>query len=357
MTSDLDATAPSAEMIAKLTAAANQIAWKKPALDVLRPELKGQYPVLAETLESHLKLSHARGKLVLPDLRALGNSSVAIFTDYGGESRGKYRTYSTLVCAMSVTHPFSEKMKQVRQSHGLDDKEIEFKDFGMGQLRRALPEYLAALDLLPGFLFTLAVDKRLGSLFGPDGKNTREMIATELAKVGIKNRKPEVNEKLLRVVHLAAFLTGLLAHDGQKIFWMTDHDSIAPTKEMHDKLLALFQGVLGVYARPNCRYPLLGGARPFEERALQFLDALSAADIVAGSIDQFLTQRATVSFEEMKVKPGCDQVLQWLAHDGLGLKKMCVIMRPAASGGIEAATLEFGLQNPPANATLIPIYT
>jgi hypothetical protein len=38
----------SPEMIAKLTAAANQIAWKKPALDVLRPELKGQYSALME---------------------------------------------------------------------------------------------------------------------------------------------------------------------------------------------------------------------------------------------------------------------------------------------------------------------
>jgi hypothetical protein len=145
MTPDADATAPSAEMIAKLTVAANQIAWKKPALDVLRPELKGQYSVPAETLESHLKRSHARGKLVLPNLRTLGNSSVAIFTDYGGESRGKYRTYSTLVCAMSVTHPFSEKMKQVRQSHGLGDKEIEFKDFRMGQLRRARLSFLESV--------------------------------------------------------------------------------------------------------------------------------------------------------------------------------------------------------------------
>jgi hypothetical protein len=357
MVSDAGNGVPSPEMVARLTAAANAIAWKQPTLDVLRPELNGQYSALAETLQSHLKRSYARGKLVLPDLRALGNSSVAVFTDYGGESRAKYRTYSTLVCAMSVTDPFGEKMSKVRQAHGLGDKEIAFKDFRMGQLRRALPEYLAALDLLPGFLFTLAVDRRLGSLFGPDNTNTREVIAAELAKAGIEGLKPHVNEKLLRVLHLAGFLTGLLAHDGQKIFWMSDHDSIAPTKEMHNKLLAVFQSVLGIYARPDCKFPLLGGALPFTERAFKFLDPLSAADIVAGSIDQYLTQRDTVALKDIQVKEGCDQVLQWLAHDGLGLKKMCVIMRPAASGGIEAATLEFGLQNPPPNVTIIPVYT
>jgi hypothetical protein len=222
-----------------------------------------------------------RTRLLLPDLRALGNRSVGVFTDYGGESRGKYLTYTTLVCAWSVTYPFQEKMKTIRESHGLGQKEIAFKDFRMGQLQRALPEYLNALDLLPGFLFTLAVDKRLRSFFGPNEKSTRELIAKTLAEFGIANRKHSVNEKLLRVVHIAAFLTGLLAHDGQQIFWMKDHDSIAPSKETHAKMLALFQRVIGLYTRPNCMYPLLGGALPFEERSLHMLDLLSAADIVA----------------------------------------------------------------------------
>jgi len=45
----------------------------------------------------------------------------------------------------------------------------------MRQIQRALPDYLHALDnLLPGFLFTLAVDKRLITLFGPQEKTTRD---------------------------------------------------------------------------------------------------------------------------------------------------------------------------------------
>ena len=173
-------------------------------------------------------------------------------------------------------------MSAVRQRHGLGTKEIAFKDFRLGQVQRSLPDYLTALNVVPGFLFTLAVDKRLTSLFGPQGKETRELIAQALAQTGAGERKPEVNEKLLRVVHVAAFLTGLLAHDGQKIFWMTDHDAIAPTHEMHEKMLILFQRVLGTYARREFSFQSMSGAVPFEERDLHTLDLLSSTDIVAG---------------------------------------------------------------------------
>lgn len=87
------------------------------------------------------------------------------------------------------------------------------------------------------------------------------MIARTLTEVALGERKPEVNEKLLRVVHIAAFLVGLLAHDGQKIFWMTDHDAISPTREMHEKTLDLFHRVLGIYSRKGYTFPLMGGAR------------------------------------------------------------------------------------------------
>lgn len=54
---------------------------------------------------------------------------------------------------------------------------------------------------------------------------------------------------------------------------------------------------------------------------MSMLDLLGATDIVAGSLDQYLAQRQSVPIEEIKVKQGCDLVLQWLTHDGLGLKR------------------------------------
>jgi hypothetical protein len=206
------AAQPSIAMIQEIVEFANKVAWKRPNLDVLHPELLGQYPPIAQAMQQHLILSDWRKRLVLPDLRAFGNDSVAVFTDFGGESKpSRYQTYSTLVCGWNLTNQFLELMKVVRQTHQLGAKEIEFKDFGMGQIQRALRGYLAALNVLPGFLFTLAVDKRLTSVFGPRGKETSNLIALALAEAGAGQRKREINEKLLRVVHIAGFLTGLLA--------------------------------------------------------------------------------------------------------------------------------------------------
>jgi hypothetical protein len=344
------------ELLAKLRDHANTLAWKNPDLNVLRPDLAGQYPAIAETLQEHIKRSDRRLRLVLPDLRAFGNKTVAVFSDYGGEATdAKYFTYSTLVCGWNLTYDFLQMMKDVRARHRLVAKEIAFKDFGMGQLQRALPGYLAALNSVPGFLLTLAIDKRLRTLFGPDTKESRDQITRQLRELDVGERKPKVNEKLLRIVHIATFLTGLLAHDGQNIFWMTDHDSISPTPEMHGKTLKLFDLVLAGYARQGYTFPCLGGAFPFEKRDLDTLDLLSATDIVAGALDKHLMQRQTQTADDIAVRQSCDRVLQWLAHDGLGLKKMNVVMRPGTKGAIEAATLEFNLADPPKDPTVIPI--
>ena len=308
-------------------------------------------------MQEAIKRGHSHGKL-LPDLRACGNETVAVFTDYGGEdNKERYFTYSTLVCGWNLSEFFLHRMKSIRQKHSLEEKEIAFKDFRMGQLQRALPDYLNALDTLPGFLFTLVVDKHLSSLFGPAGKETRDLITQTLKSEGFGERKPAINEKLLRIVHIAAFLTGLLAHNTQKIFWMTDHDSISPTAEMHEKTLSLFQRVLGMYTNEKDIFPILGGALPFDERSVELLDFLSATDVCAGSLSQYLTQVATVKpGEEIIVKAGCERVLQWLAHDGIGLKKMNVIMRPGPNGIIKSSILKLQPENPPKNVRIIPIF-
>jgi hypothetical protein len=70
--------------------------------------------------------------------------------------------------------------------------------------------------------------------------------------------KLEIAEKALRVVHTAAFLTALLGHEGQKIFWMSDHDAISPDLSAHNRLLALFQNVLSLYT--DRQFGLIGGA-------------------------------------------------------------------------------------------------
>ena len=226
----------------------------------------------------------------------------------------------------------------------------------MGQINRALSDYLNALDFLPGFLFSLAIDKRIGSVFGPSGKDTQKWIAETLELEGFGGRKPHVSEKLLRVVHIVAFLAGLFTRDGQNVFWMTDNDAISETEEMHKQTLSLFQRILTLYAKEGTKFPVLGGALPFPDKELGTRDMLSATDVVAGSLSQYLTQKDTVASHEIRIKDGCDRVLQWLGHDGVGLKKMNVVMREGKDARIESATVEFQSLRRPSGVTTIPVF-
>ena len=336
---------------------ANEAAWKRPDLDILRDEYKGKYSVFVETVQEKILKSHRRGRLILPNLGAFGNETVGVFSDYGGEHKdAKYLTYSVLVCTWNLRDLLAEKMQEVRVEHKLGDKEIAYKDFRMGQLLRALPDYLLTLNnYLPGFLLTLAVQKDMLSVFKESAEENRSLMESALESIGVQGRKPKVNEKLLRVVELVGFLTALLGKNGQKVFWMTDDDEISPTNEKHEETLRVFDAFLNVFCRTNQAFSLIGGALPFEKRDLGTLDLLSAADVCAGALAEYLTRREVNDPEEMEVKAGRDHVLQWLANDGIGLKKMTIVMRKGAGDAIESAAVEFALEDPPENSSIVPI--
>jgi hypothetical protein len=206
---------------------------KSPNLNILRNDNGVTMPGIAHFLEDGFKARDKQGKLLLPDLSALLNSTIGIFSDYGGEDAStRYLTYSFLVCAYGSLGPFNQQMATLRQSSGLGRKEIAFKDFRHGPSRRMLPAYLKLTDqFISGLLFTLVVDKTIPSLFGPGDSETQRLMAEALEKGGYGSVNAKVGEKLFRVVHCIAFLIALLGHSGQKIFWVTDHDPIGETPE------------------------------------------------------------------------------------------------------------------------------
>ena len=101
------------ERLKQLIELANQLVWKNPDLNVLREHPVEEYRLLSQTLQTQLKLSDTRARLFLPDLLALGNTSVAIFSDYSGESDGNYDVYTALVSAYGLTGAFNQQMKSV----------------------------------------------------------------------------------------------------------------------------------------------------------------------------------------------------------------------------------------------------
>jgi hypothetical protein len=341
----------------KLIEHANVLALKKPDLNLLRNHPMGEYPVMAQALETLLQKRDAERLLILPNLTAFSNDALGVFSDYSGEDHSaRYVTYSVLVCGYRYTSVFHEKMKGVRAAYKLGDSEIAFKEFRRGQIQACLNDYLDAANWLPGFLCTVAVDKRISTLFGPhDDPSTQRRLVKALDDVGLGGREPSEAEKLLRITHLVAYLIALLGVDGQKILWMSDHDAICANPKQHESMMALLQRVLDIYSRPGVTYPLLGGALPFKPRSVEMSDLLSLPDVVAGPIAQYLTKSVTERKEDIALKQGAEKIFTFLANDGIGLKKAVFLIRLGDKGNIEFATMDFSLVNPP-ERTFIPIY-
>ncbi|WFU51791.1 hypothetical protein [Sinorhizobium terangae] len=345
----------SPEQIKFLTEFANGLVWKSPDLEILKPDAGIDYNELVQILQDMMQKSNRRGRLILPNLTAHGNETVAVFSDYAGESSGDYHTYSFLTCGWNTCGAFLGKVSDIRAQSRLGDKEIAFKDFRMGQMQRALPDYLKAADLLlHGFLLTIVIDKKLLTLFGPNEKKTQTSLSETLRQAGLGTWKPDAAEKLLRVVHCVAFLVALLARSGQKVFWMSDNDTICANEDLHRQALDLLARAVGIYAQDS-HFLVFSGAAPFKNRGLGHLDLLSLADITASSVEHYLTRKNANEGVDFGVKAGSHSVLQWLAHDGLSLSKMTIIVRPSVSGAIETANLEFKLAEEPNDVTAIPI--
>ncbi len=313
-----------------------------------------EYPWFVREFQKQLLAQETRRELLLPNIRD-NNESIAVFSDYGGESSdSKYFTYSFLICAWNQAGDFIRAMEDLRKEAGLNDpfKEIAFKDFRYGPIKRSLEGYLKNLsNYVNGYLLTVVVEKSAGSLFGTDRKATHEFITRTLAENGFGTWKPDVAEKILRITHFAAYLVALLSRADQKVIWMTDHDSIAPSNERFMDVLNLFNNLLRHY----CKHELstVGGAVPFEEKCPEFLDLLSATDVVAGSVEHYFS-RSHGKDDEPLIKEEANHVLRWLSGQGVALKKHAMIIR-AKEGGLVSSTLKFELKEEDPEAVFVPV--
>ncbi len=121
---------------------ANQLALKRPDLNLLRDHPRAEYPVLTESLECLLKERDAQRKLVLPNLAAFNNDAIGIFSDYSGEN---YGNSWPLRCWLSIQ--LRQRVK--RQDEVIHDdtawhrrRSVTIHLFGMGQIP-GIPEEIS----------------------------------------------------------------------------------------------------------------------------------------------------------------------------------------------------------------------
>lgn len=295
-----------------------KVNWKPNDIPSLYNSTKENIPFLS-AINNYFKAEALKKSLLLPNLRGNQHKSIAIYSDYGGEHKeSNYYTYSILVCGYDDRIAFPVTMKDIRKKFKIGDREIAFKKFDSVSLRNAIPHYLKAADnLVIGLLFTLIVSKNVSTLFGKKESDTLELVKI-LQKNDLGKWRPKVAEKLLRITHLTAYLIGLLCEKDQKIFWMSDQDEIAPANSQNNVRMNLLQRILPIYTKN--KFNCFGGAVPFQQRSVAHLDFLSLTDVVAGSIESYFT-KSNAGGKKAFVKKGADEVLSWLAHDGVSLKK------------------------------------
>ncbi|APX16600.1 hypothetical protein BWR17_12715 [Phaeobacter inhibens] len=332
---------------------ARKLTRREAVVDVLKPKIINDYPAISTCLENSLKGADARGTLMVPELRTHGNETVGIFADYGGEHRSsRYFTYSFLVFGWNHAHTVQDHFREIRAKHSVpESREISYKKLSNGPVQRCLPDYLNVCDSVAGMLCTVAVHKEIKTVFGPPGKETEEFLVKTLEENGFGKRKPKVAEKLLRIIHLSAYLTAWLSHEGHKLFWLSDNDEIAPNPGKSLETVKLFQNVLQLYAEHS--FGMVGYATPQEmDKPGTILDFLSMADLAAGAIEGFLSREDKGLRGQQKEE--AQAVLHWLGRPGIGLKKHNLVLRPGAVGEIESAELVIKPEIP-TNAVIVEI--
>ncbi|WP_075601694.1 hypothetical protein [Saccharicrinis aurantiacus] len=272
---------------------------------------------LIRLLDSYFQAQHSKGELTLPELKTMGNESIAIFSDYGGEHKGsKYNSYSFLFCGWNHCYHISEALKKVRKKYDLSKKEISFKDLDYGPSFRALDEYLETIDRnVYGFSLTILIDRKLSSLFIG---NENIHLLKEIENAGLGRWHKKAAEKLMRILHVIGYVLPLIADSDQKVIWMSDKDPVIQNSEMFNNALGLLKAVLKVYS--DNKYKQIGGSKlPFANKDIHTMDLLSVTDLIAGSVEQYFTteQKEGSPF----LKNGAEKVIKWLATSGDFLKK------------------------------------
>jgi len=146
-------------------------------------KVSGEYPYFSQLLNWIVQEKISE----LPDFS--NDTKIAIMSDFGGEHQSAlFYTYSFLFLAYDKVGPFEEKVKELRMKHGLFEhySEFAYKKLASGAKARALPEYLELIDrYIHGALITIAVDKRIQTVFGAEKKQAQPIMVKQLQEKGL----------------------------------------------------------------------------------------------------------------------------------------------------------------------------
>lgn len=263
--------------------------------------------------------------------------TLLLAADFGGHHpKQHYDTYTFLILDLAKNQEWLAWQRYFRSAILRHRRRMSFKALNDGIRRRALVPFMRAAAGIEGCLVQFAISKIGGSLFtGP----SEDEVGAELLKCW----KPNVQERLLRVLHLSAFLLSGMSVPHQDVLWIIDEDDIAANVTMLTTLTELFSRVSSSY----CAHPLghlrCGTTATADDGSLTLEDLTAITDLTTGALGELCTGFVT---EDLFPRRGIitplpnnltwktKLIASWMAAPGFSIKRHTTILdlRPGSIG-------------------------
>lgn len=209
--------------------------------------------------------------------------SLLLVADFGGHHRKQhFDTYTFLIMDFAKNREWGTWQRHFRRHVLRNRRRMSFKALNDGMRRQALVPFMQAAAGIEGCLAQFAISKVGGSLFTHGSQDER---GTEL----LNRWKPHVQERLLRVLHLSAFLLSGLSVAGQDVLWIVDEDDIAANVPMLTDLTELFSRILSSYTSHDLGHIRCGTTAAVDDGSLILEDLASVADLTTGALGELCT--------------------------------------------------------------------
>lgn len=259
--------------------------------------------------------------------------TLLIGSDYSGQhSTSDFEALGFLIADSDRLQPWHDARRSLRRIHLPNGRRMSFKNLGDKKRTAALPGFIDAAEQIQGLLLVVLVDKRIKTLFQQTGDDERANSDVDL----LSNWLPKVEEKLLRICHVAALLVAGLSRPGQNVVWISDQDEIAANDQRLRQLVEASGRIMSAYLEHSLGH-LRVGTTASDSGTRDVEDFVAIADLAAGALCEVLSahRRAGVEFplgifvpnqKGMASKIG--PLTWWLSSKRSQLKKIVLSLEP-----------------------------
>jgi hypothetical protein len=276
--------------------------------------------------------------------RVARGRTFVIVGDFSGQHRGQhFDTYSFLALDLDCNSHWLNGQKEFRGRVLPSRRRMSFKSMNDAKRRSALVPFLRMASDIEGCLIQFAISKIGGSLF-------RGAHDAERASALLNLWKPPVQERLLRIIHLSAFVVSGLSAPDQDLLWIIDEDEIAANVPQLTQLTDVFARIFSNYASHGLRHLRCGTTRS-DDGSLALEDLAAVADLSAGALSEVCTSFVNESRFPVPnlITPFHNGlswksrlIASWMATENMPLRRYtCIIELKRSSSGVRVTELKW----------------